>query len=145
MNVMEQAQAIRTAIDAAASVLADADAVNCKALYKQWADLVREGTVVEKGFRFLNGEDLYRIEQASYAFVAHYAPGAIGTESLFSRVDEVHAGTGDGPIPYEGNMALEEGLYYTQGGIVYRCTWSTGIPVYHPLNELVGLYVEVVS
>lgn len=145
MNVMEQAQAIRAAIDTAAAVLTDADAINCKAIYKQWADLVEAGAVVEKGYRFLYGEDLYRTEQASYTFVAHYSPSAVGMESLFSRLDESHAGSADDPIPYDGNMALEEGKYYSQDGIVYRCTWSTGNPVYHPLSELVGLYVEVVT
>jgi len=97
---------------------------------------------VKKGYRFLYGEDLYRVEQPSYTFTAQYVPGAAGTESLFSRIDETHGGTADDPIPYEGNMALEEGKFYSQGGEVYRCIWSTGVPVYQPLSELVGLYVE---
>ena len=41
-------------------------------------------------------------------------------------------------------MELSEGLYYSQNGILYRCTQSTGQPVYNALAELVGLYVEVV-
>lgn len=48
-------------------------------------------------------------------------------------------------IPYDGDMALEEGELYSQDGAVYRCTWSSGIPVHDPLADLVGLYVEVVS
>ena len=145
MNVIEQAKVIRSAMDAAGAVLTDAEALNCKAIYKQWADLVEADATVEKGYRFLHGTDLYRTEQASYTFVAHYVPGASGTESLFSRLDETHAGTAEDPIPYEGNMELEEGKYYSQNGVTYKCIWSTGIPVYHPLNELVGLYVEVVA
>lgn len=58
--------------------------------------------------------------------------------------DGAHAGTADDPIPYEGNMALENGKYYSQDGVVYRCTRDTGNPVFHALSELVGLYVEVV-
>lgn len=145
MTVMEQAKTIRSAMDAAALVLTDADALGCKAIYKHWEDLVEGSAVAEKGYRFLYGEDLYRVEQPSYTFVAHYVPCAVGTESLFSRVDETHAGTAVDSIPYEGNMALEEGKYYSQDGVVYRCIWSTGNPVYHPLSQLVGLYVEVVS
>lgn len=141
MSVMEQARTIRDAMDAAASVLTDADALNCKALYKHWADLVKTAAVVEKGYRFLHGADLYRTEQPSYTFVAHYVPGTVGTESLFSRIDEAHAGTAEDPIPYEGNMALEEGKHYSQGGVVYLCTRSTEIPVYATLAELVELYV----
>lgn len=143
MTVLDQAYAIRSAMDNAATVLTDAEALKCKAIYKQWRDLM--GTEVDKGFRFLCGEDLYRVEQPKYTFEKHRIPGSIGTESLFSRIDESHAGTMDDPIPYEGNMALEQGLYYSQDGVVYRCTISTGNPIYHALRDLVGLYVEVAA
>ena len=145
MTVMEQAQAIRWAMDDAGAVLTDAEALGCRAIYRQWADLVEAGYEAKKGFRFLHGKDLYRTEQPAYIFVAHYVPGEVGTESLFSRIDETHAGTAEDPIPYEGNMALEEGKHYSQGGVVYRCVWSTGIPVHNALSELVGLYVEVIA
>ena len=143
MNVMEQAKAIRSAMDAAGAALTDAQALGCKAIYRQWETLVEAGAVVGKGYRFLHGEDLYRVEQPSYTFTAQYVPGEVGTESLFSRVDETHAGTAQDPIPYEGNMALEEGNYYSQDGTVYLCTRSTGVAVYAALAELAGLYVEV--
>ena len=67
----------------------------------------------------------------------------MGTESLYERIDETHAGTIDDPIPYEGNMALTAGLYYSQGGVIYLCTRDTVNPVYNALADLVGLYVEV--
>ena len=51
--------------------------------------------------------------------------------------------TQDDPIPYEGNMALENGKYYSRDGVVYRCTRDTGNPVFQALSDLVGLYVEV--
>ena len=140
MTVMEQAKTIRSAMDAAGAVLTDAEALACKAIYYQWKDLVEAEFVAEKGYRFLHGEALYRVEQPTYTFVAHYVPGA-GTESLFSRIDETHSGTADDPIPYDGNMALEEGKHYIQGGALYRCTRSTGTPVFAHLAELVGLYV----
>ena len=141
MTVLEQAQAIREAMDIAGATLNDEQALNCKAIYKQWKDLL--GVKVNKGYRFLYGKDLYKTEQPEYTFVKEYVPGAAGTESLFSRIDETHAGTREDPIPYDGNMALEEGLYYIQSGVVYICTRSTGNAVYHPLSDLVGLYVEV--
>ena len=142
MTVIEQARTIRAAMDNAAIVLTDEQAVFSKELYPKWEELM--GQTVELGFRFRYNDALYRTLQKSYSFVEHYVPGA-GTESLFARIDEAHAGTTEDPIPYEGNMALEEGMHYSQGGVVYRCIWSTGIPVYHPLSELVGLYVEVIS
>ena len=142
MTVMEQAQAIRSAMDNAAIVLTDEQAVFSKELYPRWEDIV--GQTAEMGFRFRYQDVLYKTIQKNYTFVDHYIPGT-GTESLFARIDETHAGTAEDPIPYEGNMALEEGKHYSQGGVVYRCIRSTGIPVYHPLSELVGLYVEVVA
>ena len=64
---------------------------------------------------------------------------------FWEQVCESHTGTEDDPIPYEGNMALTAGLYYVQDGVVYRCIRDTGNPVYHRLEELVGLYVEEVA
>ena len=63
--------------------------------------------------------------------------------ALYIVIDVAHSGTQDDPIPYDGNMELTEGLYYTQGGVTYLCNRSTGQPVYNALAELVGLYVEV--
>lgn len=142
MTVMEQAKVIRSAMDNAAIVMTDEQALSSKELYPKWEELM--GRTVDIGFRFRYTDKLYKTMQPSYTFVEHYVPGA-GTESLFARIDEAHLGSAEDPIPYEGNMVLEEGKYYSQDGVVYKCIWSTGIPVYHPLNELVGLYVEVVS
>lgn len=142
MTVIEQAEAIREAMDVAGAVLTDEQALGCKAIYKQWKDLL--GVTVKKGFRFLYGIDLYRTEQQEYTFLEHYVPGSAGTESLFSKVDETHKGTIDDPIPYEKNMEIFKDLYYTQGGVLYLCTRSSGQPLYHDMSNLVGVYVEVV-
>lgn len=63
--------------------------------------------------------------------------------SLWTEICKTHDGTIDDPIPYSGNMALESGKYYIQDYVIYRCTRDTINPVYQPLSELVGLYVEV--
>jgi hypothetical protein len=47
------------------------------------------------------------------------------------------------PIPYDGNMILEQNKYYIQNDVLYICTRDTINPVYNPLVELIGLYVEV--
>ena len=66
------------------------------------------------------------------------------TGCIYTRIDETHAGTPDDPIPYKGNMELVSGLYYSQDGVVYKCTRDTGIPVHNALADLVGIYVEAV-
>lgn len=63
--------------------------------------------------------------------------------SLWEQINETHSGAADDPIPYEGNMALEEGLHYVQDYVIYRCTRDTGVPVYHALADLTGVYVEM--
>lgn len=37
----------------------------------------------------------------------------------------------------------ENGKYYSQTGTLYKCVRDTGNPVYHPLSDLVEIYVEV--
>ena len=96
------------------------------------------------GEKFVSAGKLYKVLQA-HTSQSTWVPGAAGTESLYASIDEEHDGTKYDPIPYEGNMALENGKYYTQGGVLYRCTRDTGNPVYNTLAELVGIYVEVVT
>jgi hypothetical protein len=62
---------------------------------------------------------------------------------LYAEICETHDGSKYDPIPYSGNMALENGKYYTQDGVTYQCIRDTGNPVYHNLSDLVGLYVEI--
>ena len=135
----------RAAIEAGSNAVerTDSDALKVRGIYPVWEALV--GTTAEKaGFRFTYGGDLYKTIPANHTFASHWVPG-VGTESLYTKIDEAHAGTPDDPIPYNGNMELSEGLYYSQGGVVYLCIRSTGQPVYHDLSALVGIYVEVVT
>lgn len=145
MTYTERAMQLRPVMEKAAQSLEDAVAITAVELFPYWKQLVSAGKTVEKGFRFQYEGQLYRTEQPSYTFVETYVPGSAGTESLFSRVDETHAGTLDDPIPYERNMEIYEGLYYVQSDVVYRCIRSSGAPLYHDLSALVGIYVEVVG
>lgn len=120
----------------------DSEALAVQGIYPAWADLIGQ-TADNIGFKLTHAGKLWKTKQANYTFSQYWEPGEVGTESLFEEVSVGHAGTMDDPIPYAGNMELFEGLYYSQDGVVYRCTRSTGAPVYHELSELVGLYVEV--
>ena len=117
----------------------DNTALRMKDFYPTFESVI--GQTVRQGFKFTHGGKLWKTEQPEMTIQEHYAPG-MGTESLYSEVCETHAGTLEDPIPYNGNMALESGKYYSQDGKVYRCTRDTGNPVYNALSELVGLYVE---
>ena len=144
MTYTERALQLRPVIEQASQSLDDAVALTAVELFPQWENLVKAGTKVEKGFRFQYDGKLYRTEQPEYTFVDTYVPGSTGTESLFSKVDETHAGTLEDPIPYEKNMEIYQGLYYSQYDVIYLCIRSSGQPLYHDLSALVGSYVEVV-
>lgn len=143
MTYTERALQLRPVMEQAAQSLEDAVALTAVELFPFWKELVKEVRTVQKGFRFQHDGSLYRTEQPEYVFVEYYVPGSAGTESLFSLVDEAHAGTADDPIPYEKNMEIYEGLYYIQNGVLYRCIRSSGQPLYHDLSALVDVYVEV--
>lgn len=143
MTYTERALQLRPIMEQAAQSLNDAVALTAAELFPQWKELVKKGAEVEKGFRFQHDGKLYRTEQPKYTFVEQYIPGEVGTESLFSKVDEAHAGTREDPIPYEKNMEIYEGLYYTQNNVLYQCIRSSGQPLYHDLSVLIGSYVEV--
>ena len=54
-------------------------------------------------------------------------------------------GTLENPIPYEGNMILENGKYYSQDGVTYLCNRDTINPVYNALKTLINIYVKEVT
>ena len=137
-DILQQAQSIRASMDAAAIVLTDEQAAKAPRLYPTWA----AGLAVKAGDRlYYSGTDrLYKVV-SDHTTQTDWTPDAV--PALYTVIDVAHSGTQDDPIPYNGNMALTEGLYYTQGGVTYLCNRSTGQPVYNALAELVGLYVEV--
>jgi hypothetical protein len=128
----------RRAVRLFADSLDDVDALSVASVYDEWAS----GVDYKAGQHVRWRDKLYRVLQAHTA-QADWTPDV--AVSLYERIDVAHAGTIYDPIPYEGNMALVSGLYYTQDGVVYRCTRDTGIAVYAALRDLVGLYVEEVS
>lgn len=123
-----------------AQSLEDAQALTVKAIYPQWLEII--GQTVKLGHKFQHNDVLYKTIQDNLLIQEQYIPGE-GTESLYAVINETNAGTQEDPIPYNGNMALENGKYYSQGGVIYLCNRDTEIPVYQALKDLVGLYVEV--
>lgn len=138
MKPQDKARHLRPYIEEAAASLPDEDALEAVELFPVWMP----DTLYERGVRIQYGGKLWRVEQ-THTSQAHYPPGA-GTEALYSEVQKPGQGdTPDNPIPYNGNMALLDGKYYSQYGVVYYCFRDTGVPVYSNLADLVELYVEV--
>lgn len=143
MNRIQAAKESRLAMQMyAETVTEDADALIIKSLYPKWQTVI--GKTVQEGYKFIYEKLLYKVVQPTLTIEAQHIPGQ-GTESLYAVIDEAHAGTVEDPIPYDGNMELFNGLYYSQNGVIYHCIRDSGQPVYHALADLVGLYVEVYS
>mgnify|MGYP003290230864 CR=1 FL=1 len=137
-----EALKIRANLEIAAQSLDDAKALEMKMFYNGFWDIV--GKTVKQGFKFIYDGKLYKTVQPELTILAHLLPG-VGTESLYTVIDEIHNGSKDDPIPYDGNMELEQGKYYTQDGMIYLCIRDTGTAVHNALRDLIGLYVEEVG
>lgn len=103
--------------------------------YPEWA----ADTDYTTGYKVQRGGRLWRCLQA-HTSQSGWEPE--NAASLWEEICETNAGTLEDPIPYSGSMALTAGLYYIQDYTIYLCTQDTGNPVYNPLAELVGIYVE---
>ena len=121
----------------------DNTALRMMGYYPQWASgteyTANAGRPV--GYLVRRGDKLFKLRQEHTSQIG-WEPENVA--SLWEQVCESHDGSEDDPIPYEGNMALTAGLYYTQASRLYRCIRDTINPVYHRLEELVGQYVEEV-
>ena len=114
----------------------DNTALRMVEFYPEWS----AGQAYTAGYKAHRGGKLWRCLQAHTAQNGWEPENAA---SLWTEICESHDGTKYDPIPYNGNMALQSGKYYTQNNILYLCNRDTVNPVYNALAELVGLYVEV--
>lgn len=133
---LQKVEALVAAIPATINTrgFADEEALDNMEWFPVWGDEnAYMGMPVEKGFMFRHKAEgeaeytLYKVLQA-HTLSAKWIPGQ-GTESLYAKVS-LHKGTKEDPIPYEQNMLIEEGKYYTQDGVLYigLMTTLTGYP-----------------
>lgn len=117
----------------------DAEALEYIDMFEEWNG---NGVEYREGKRLKYNETLYRVRQ-NHTSQSDWTPDI--TSALYVEVAEEGQGTKDNPIPYNNNMELEEGKYYTQFDVLYYCFRSSGIAVYNNLADLVNLYVNVVE
>ena len=87
---------------------------------------------------------LWRVRQ-DVAAVLDNQPPSLATAALYEVIEVEPAGTQDDPIPYTPPMEIFNGKYYTQGGVLYKCTRDSGQALSHNLSDLIGSYVELVG
>jgi hypothetical protein len=137
MITLQKARKLRKMIEKTAVTLTDSEAFDVAELFPMW----KVDTAYQTGDRVQYESKLYKCLQ-SHTSQADWIPTT--ALSLWTEVAEPGQGdTPDNPIPYNNNMELVEGKYYSQAEVVYICFRSTGIPVYNNLADLVGVYVNV--
>lgn len=119
--------------------LIDNEALKVKDMYPEWEDLV--GQPLTAGTKLQYNGELYKVIQAHTA-QADWEPS--GLPALYGLKTESHAGTLEDPVPYERNMVLEQGKYYTQYGVTYKCVTGSTVGYDADLTELLSL-LEIVE
>ena len=122
--------------------LTNEEALAVKGLYPTWESFI--GKSLSTGTIVLYADKLYKVRQEISVVLQNQYP-SVDTAALYEEINESNAGTYDDPIPYNNNMALENGKYYIQNEVIYLCNRDTEIPVYQDLSALVGIYVEIAT
>ena len=130
----------------------DQTALRMRRYYPTFSELA--GHTVSHGTKFRVDDsedaDLYKTIQPELTIQAHYPPG-VGTESLYTRIDETHDGTKYDPIPASRSMEYEYGKYYldSEDGKTYLCerigeAAGGKIVLQYLPHELLGQYFTAV-
>lgn len=120
--------------------LTDGQALSVKLLHPEWEEFI--GGSLSVGERVMYDDKLYKVKQEINPVLENQPP-SIETAALYEEINEKHAGTKEDPIPFNNNMELELGKYYSQNGVTYMCFRDSQQPVYQNLADLVGIYVQI--
>lgn len=105
-----------------------------------WEEYI--GKEMAKGTKFRYNRKPYVCIQTVNPVLEIYPPSD-GTKANYGLISE-HDGTLADPIPYERNMVLEKGKYYTQFDVLYECITDSIVGYDADLTELLSL-LEIVE
>ena len=136
---LSEARAMRAAILEAAKHLSDAVAATAPMLFPRW----KVGKAYVGGERLCYSGKLYKVKDGMpHTSQADWTPDV--AVSMYERIDVEHTGTIADPTPFVTNMELEQGKYYTEGGVIYYCYNGSGNAVHGALAHMEA-FVKVVS
>lgn len=90
--------------------LTDEQALSVKLLHPEWKEFI--GGSLSVGKRVMYDDKLYKVKQEINPVLENQPP-SIETAALYEDINEKHAGTKEDPIPFNNNMELELGKYYS--------------------------------
>ena len=114
--------------------MTDNEALSIQDMFPTFDEVV--GKPLTAGFKLQDGGKLYKVIQAHTA-QADWKPSE--TPALFGMITESHAGTLEDPIPYVRMMVLEQGKYYSQYGVIYKCVTGSIVGYDADLTDLLSL------
>lgn len=132
-------------LKAARFTVSDSVALIGKDLYPEW----KAGIEITQEM-IDNHQNRYRYNNVLYytntphVTQENWKPG-IARASIWTAINEGHAGTIEDPIPYDTNMVIYEGKYYIYEGIIYKCIKDSGIPLYNVPESSIGIFFEKVT
>ena len=147
MTILEQALAIREAMNQAGLLLTESQAASLAYLYKEWTPYEQNGDGAQEykkynlGCRCRYNKRVYECRQ-EHLSQPLYSPDL--TPALWKLLDIEHKGSINDPIIYVVGMEIFSGKYYIEDGQLYLCIRNSETPLYHELSNLIGLYVEKV-
>lgn len=148
----EKNKVMEKAVEFSAFNFTDQQAVRVKSIYPKWSGL-EDGTTLTKQDEATYGTEITKVlgdDGKLYKVItthqkqADWAPGS-GTESLFTVIDEEHAGTQEDPVPWSTNMICYNGKYYTYNGVLYKCIRDSGIALQYTPNQLLDNYFSLAT
>lgn len=119
--------------------ISDADALRRPLLVYEWDSYI--GKSLKTGQIVSYDDRLWRVRQDIASVLGNHYPST-ATAALYEVIEVQAAGTKDDPIPYDKNMTIYSGKYYTEDNVLYLCIRDSGQPLYHALKDLVGNYVN---
>lgn len=104
----------------------DQTSLRMKSYYPTFDKLAESGyTAAKQGYKFRDGDDLYKTAQDNVTFQAQWIPGE-GTSAIYTQIVESQAGTLEDPIDVPSDITTNAftyvtGKYYRWNGVVYKC------------------------
>lgn len=131
---------IKMAVKQARTITNDQEALEVKILYPDFSS--RIGKHLNVGEYVQYEDKLFKVIQ-EHDCQESWTPTDAPT--LFQAVEPDHLGTLEDPIPARTNMIYENGKYYIENEVLYKCTRDSGIALQQLPSELVNVYFEIVE